>query len=201
MIFNTLPFEKPSHQKMALIHGFTVYMYVLPQGFQAVEINTPQPESTINLTQLKGIVQSLLQHENIMQPWIQQDERHLNLLFQSPASFNFALKLMDVLADIPNGPHYNYSAEVLALAFKNANQQSMTAPIGGGIWAILGYLEEAQHLEQLPTDMIQKFNHNLDTKSRTADWHMSPRIRFERQRLRSILQNELKRREPSSQNN
>lgn len=199
MIFDTLPFEKPSHQKMALIHGFTVYMYVLPQGFQAVEINTPQPESTINLTQLKGIAQSLLQHENIMQPWIQQDESHLNLLFQAPASFNFALKLMDVLADIPNGPHDNYSAKVLALAFENANQQSMTAMIGDRIWIILGYLEEGQHLEQLTTDMIQKFIHDLATKSRTADWHMQPRIRFERQRLRSILQDELERREPSSQ--
>ena len=190
MIFDTLPFEKPQHQKMAIVHGFTIHMYVLSQGFQAVEISTRQTASTTDLTQLKSVVQRLLMHENIMHPWIQQDERHLNLLFQAPASFNFALKLMNA---VPDEPHY--SAEALATAFKNANQKGMIAPIGDDFWRILEYLEDDRHLQQLTNNTIQKFIRDLDTRSRAAEWFMPPRVRFERLQLRRILQDELDRRE------
>lgn len=193
MIFDTLPFEKPTHLKMAIVHGFTIHMYVLPQGFQAVEISAPQTESTIDLTMLKRLALSLLQHENIVQPWVQQDEQHLNLLFQAPASFNFALKLMNVVADGFDKQHY--STDVLATAFETANQQGMIALNGDGFWRILEYLEDGNHLQQLTNNTIKKFIRDLDTRSRAAEWYMPPRIRFERLRLRRILQDELERRE------
>lgn len=50
-------------------------------------------------------------------------------------------------------------------------------------------------MQQLTNNTIQKFIRDLDTRSRAAEWFMPPRGRFERLRLRHILQDELERRE------